>query len=40
MNLFYQIKIFTDLDNFITLLEQTYDDTSYEHTAMTKLKNL
>src|SRR5205814_9057738 len=40
MNLFYHVKIFINLDNFITLLEQTYDDASCEHTAMTKLKNL
>ena len=40
MNLFYQIKIFINLDNFITLLKQTYDDISYEYTAMIKLKNL
>src|SRR5205809_6244900 len=40
MNLFYCVKIFINLDNFITLLKQTYDDVSHEHTAMTKLKNL
>src|SRR5947208_1377782 len=40
MNPFYHAKIFTNLDNFITLLKQTYDDASHEHTAMMKLKNL
>ena len=40
MNSFYHVKIFINLDNFITLLKQTYDDASCEHTAMTKLKNL
>ena len=40
MNLFYCVKIFINLDNFITFLEQTYDDVSHEHTAMTKLENL
>ena len=40
MNSFYHAKTFTNLDNFITLLKQTYDDTSHEHTAMMKLENL
>ena len=40
MNLFYCVKIFINLDNFITLLEQTYDDMSCEHTVMMKLENL
>ena len=40
MNLFYCVKIFINLDNFIALLEQTYDDMSHEHTAMMKLENL
>ena len=40
MNLFYHVKIFINLDNFITLLKQIYDDVSCEHTAMTKLENL
>ena len=40
MDLFYCVKTFTNLDNFIALLEQAYDDVSREHTAMMKLKNL
>ena len=40
MNSFYCVKIFINLDNFIVLFEQTYDDASHEHTAITKLKNL
>ena len=40
MNLFYYVKIFINLDNFIALFEQTYDDMSHEHTAMMKFKNL
>src|SRR5438046_3111930 len=40
MNSFYHVKIFINLDNFITLLKQTYDDASHKHTAMMKLKNL
>ena len=40
MNLFYHVKIFINLDNFITLLEQTYDDVNRKHTAMMKLENL
>ena len=40
MNSFYCAKTFINLDNFIALLEQTYDDASCEHTVMMKLENL
>ena len=40
MNFFYQNSMFSTLDLFILLLEQTYDDVSHKHSAATKLKEL
>ena len=40
MDPFYRSNTFHTLDDFISLLEQTYDDASREHTAMAKLETL
>lgn len=40
MDPFYRNGGFQTLEDFITLLERTYDDASREHTATTKLENL
>ena len=40
MDLFYRNGGFRTLEDFIVLLEYTYDDASREHTATTKLENL
>ena len=40
MNSFYCDHQFLMFERFISLLEQTYDDASREHTALAKLENL
>jgi hypothetical protein len=40
MNSFYRNGTFTTVEAFISLLEQSYDDASREHTCTTKLENL
>ena len=40
MNSFYHDHQFPTFERFISLLKQTYDDASHEHTALAKLENL
>ena len=40
MDLFFYNGTFTNLETLVSLLEQTYNNASYEYTAVTKLKNL
>jgi len=37
---FFYNSTFVNFETFISLLERTYDNASYKHTAVTKLKNL
>jgi len=40
IDLFFHNGTFISFEIFISLLKQTYNDASREHTAVTKLKNL
>jgi len=40
MDPFFRNSTFINFKTFISLLERTYNNTSREHTAVTKLKNL
>jgi hypothetical protein len=40
IDLFFRNGTFVNFKTLISLLEQTYDDASREHTAITKLENL
>jgi len=40
MDLFFCNGTFINFKTFVSLLEQIYNNTSREHTAITKLKNL
>jgi len=40
MDPFFRNSTFVNFKTFISLLERTYNNASYKHTTITKLKNL
>ena len=40
MDLFFYNSTFVNFEIFVSLLERMYNNASYKHTAVTKLKNL